>query len=117
MANLRSFEPNEFLQIARRLARENSQASSRTAVGRIYYALFLTARESLLDRVGASFTNSGQDHGSVYRALRSQNRAIARRFDQLRRLRGLCDYDLTVRITKVDVERALSSFEAVSREL
>ena len=91
MVKSQSFDPLEFLRVAESLVQHDpSEASYRTAVNRIYYAVFLTARE-LLQVPGEQHI-----HGRVIGELRRRDRYASRQLKALHTLRGLADYHLTV---------------------
>jgi hypothetical protein len=82
--------PLAFLRVAQELARQEDEAALRTAIGRAYYALFLSAR----DKTGV--TSPRAVHTEVIRAVRKRpgHRALADQLDALRRLRVVADYQL-----------------------
>jgi len=84
------FDPLEFLTVAGALAAQSGEAEIRTAVGRVYYALFLLARE----RLGGA--PSGSVHQQVIGSLRARSgyRIVADELDRLRRLRVVADYEM-----------------------
>ena len=89
--SLRAFDPQEFLRVADSLvSQDTSEASLRTAVGRIYYAVFLTARETLGVR-GRSHI-----HGRVIGELRRRDRYAGGQLERLEGLRVVADYQLGV---------------------
>ena len=86
------FDPVELLRIARSLAANtNDEAALRVAVGRAYYALFLTARE----RLNVKSKKGESVHVKVVAAVKGENLALGERLDKLRRLRSSADYNLT----------------------
>lgn len=87
-----SFDPLAFLELARELADGNpGEAALRTAIGRAYYGLFLTAREKTNTR------GTNRVHARVVETVRSRTgfRAAGEQLDALRRLRTVADYDLS----------------------
>ena len=85
------FDPLEFLRVADSLVDgDSSEATLRTAVGRVYFAVFLVTREAF-DIQGRSHI-----HGSVIGALRRYDRHASRQLERLMELRALADYDLQV---------------------
>jgi hypothetical protein len=82
-----SFTPIDFLSVARDLAdRSQTEASLRAAVGRVYYAIFITAR----DKAGLQGTD--RLHERVKQAIWHKHPVAAGRFETLRRLRVQADY-------------------------
>ena len=67
-----------------------SEADLRTAVGRAYSAVFLTARDIFQVR------GRTRIHGRVIGELRRHDRFASRQLDRLMSLRILADYDLEV---------------------
>jgi uncharacterized protein (UPF0332 family) len=102
VASSSEFDPADFLAVARRLTRGHSEGDYRSAISRAYYAVFLRNREALTKSGTIATSNSGQDHGLVFRALRNRNRTLGREFDRLRRARTSADYDLMARPTRED---------------
>ena len=89
---VRSFDPQEFLRVADSLvSQDTSEASLRTAVGRIYYAVFLTARETL------GVSGRSRIHGRVIGELRRRDRYAGGQLEKLEGLRVVADYQLDVR--------------------
>ena len=88
---VRSFDPQEFLRVADSLvSQDTSEASLRTAVGRIYYAVFLTARETL------GVSGRSRIHGRVIGELRRRDRYAGGQLEKLEGLRVVADYQLDV---------------------
>ena len=67
-----------------------SEASMRTAVGRIYYAVFLTVRETL------GVSGRSRIHGRVIGELRRRDRYAGDQLQKLEGLRVVADYQLDV---------------------
>jgi hypothetical protein len=78
----------------------------RTAVGRLYYAVHLQARESLSHR-GYSVPRF-QAHKAVITELRRRGHPGADMVKRLKRLREDSDYDLATPVTAHEVSRALA---------
>jgi hypothetical protein len=87
-----SFDPLDFLGLARELGNRNQdEASLRTAVGRAYYALFIIAR----DKLGFA-TKKRAVHTLVTKELKKRKgyRSTADQFAALKRLRHAADYQM-----------------------
>ena len=85
------FDPLEYLHVAVALTDQDpSEADLRTAIGRLYYAVFLLARESL-GVVGRS-----RIHGRVIGEVARIDRVAAVELEKLFDLRILADYNLDV---------------------
>ena len=81
------FDPLEFLTVARDLAnRSQTEASLRAAVGRAYYAIFLTARDK------ARLQGKERLHERVGNAIESKQLVAAAYFEELKKLRVQADY-------------------------
>ena len=92
LVTARGFDPLEFLGIADLLvSRHTSEASLRTAVDRLYYAAFLSAREFL------GVSGRTRIHQRVIGELRVHDRIAAHQLETLRNIRVVADYDLEVR--------------------
>ena len=85
------FNPLDFLRTAELLAeRDPSEAGLRTAVSRTYYAVMLTAADSL------GVTAGQHIHTRALGALLRHDEQAGKRLRQLMRLRVLADYDMDV---------------------
>ncbi len=100
-----SFSWDEYLEIAKFLqvgpttgtSGFSSDATSRCAVSRAYYAAFCHARNYARDKQGFKPTSTPADHGLLrdhYQKKRMNK--VARHLEQLRIWRNKCDYDDTV---------------------
>lgn len=86
-----NFNPLDFLQTAEFLAeRDSSEAGLRTAVSRTYYAVLLTAVDSLGVASGRGI------HNRAISELTRYDQPAGRQLRELMRLRVLADYDLDV---------------------
>ena len=98
------FAPEEFIHLARELARRKQSGGSeaaraRTAHGRLYYGLFLTIRSILVHRHG--LPSHTVKHGDLYRHLQHSTiqgalRELGRELEWLYSLRQKADYDLAL---------------------
>lgn len=85
------FVPEDFLKIADLIA-SGDEAALRTAVGRVYYAAFLVAREV----TGVSTRRNV--HDQIARTLNEMGEAgLASQLGTLRHLREVADYELVPR--------------------
>lgn len=108
------FNPLAYLDVAESLAADGaSEADLRTAVNRTYYAVFLTARETL------GVEGSNRIHGRVIGELRRHDRFASLQLDALLDLRVLADYDIRVQDpfrtdwrSNYELARRLASFIA-----
>lgn len=98
-----AFEPLEFLTVADGIAGPD-EASNRTAVGRMYYGVFLSFR----DRLGQQTNRQPSVHRLVSEALAQRLETVGARqaLDQLRRLRNIADYDTAASISRANVAEA-----------
>lgn len=84
------FNPRAFVVLAQELASTTEEeVRLRTAVGRVYYGLFLVARVQLGVRARRDVQRE------VISAMKRRNRTLADQLDALRRLRVVADYQLT----------------------
>ena len=84
---MKMFNPSDFLDLAIEIGM-NNEAKVRTAVGRAYYASFLTARNAM------AIEEKGTDvHRIVLSILYRKNPVIANKLHYLRRQRNIADYD------------------------
>ena len=64
------FEPKAFLELASQITSQyKTQAAYRCAIGRAYYACFLTGRDCLSKKGWFDPSESAHDHSAVRRAL------------------------------------------------
>lgn len=83
------FDPAQFLRVAAMIgSSEANEAMLRTAVGRAYYAVFLTAR----DRLGVVI--SEKVHSEVIRLLTRRDRKLGNQMFFLLNLRLAADYQM-----------------------
>ncbi len=91
LVTARGFDPLEFVRVADLLvSRHTSEASLRTAVDRLYYAAFLSAREFF------GVAGRTRIHQRVIGELRTHDRMAAQQLETLRNIRVVADYDLEV---------------------
>ncbi len=112
-----AFRPLEWDALGNHLADTGTtEAERRTAVGRLYYAMF---GESLLALARNGLLvprEDGTDHVQVLRALTENKRGSASiALDNLRRLRNTADYDYRDEVTATSVDRARALAENVKR--
>ena len=93
------FDWRDYLALAEALTgdadpRYSEEAAHRAAVSRAYYAAFGHARRYASTRLGFRPTGTPRDHVLLRQHFSQRRRpAIARRLDQLRMWRNLCDFD------------------------
>ena len=109
--SLSSFDPKGFLDLAKSLADNpgGGQAEYRSALSRAYYAVFLTARESLVAQKIISPTMSPSDHPLVISALRAINTTVGNQLDKLRTKRNRADYDLAAQVSQAEAQQTVGT--------
>ena len=86
-----AFDPGDFFTLAESLAaQDHSESRLRTAVGRVYYAAFLRARDQF------HVTGRRRVHRNVITALKRFDRAAGDQLDKLEDLRGYADYETNI---------------------
>ena len=93
-----SFQFSEYQNVGVQLAQLGGEGCLRSAVSRVYYALFHVA----LARTGARSRRS--IHRAVVDAVKKRNRALGGQLDTLRRLRVEADYRLMPRDRNVGMD-------------
>jgi hypothetical protein len=86
----RAFDPLDFLQLADELAADDAdEAALRTAIGRVYYAVFLLARSKtpIRDRRAA--------HVRVRESISPTNQRLASLLGGMSKYRDVADYEPT----------------------
>jgi hypothetical protein len=116
------FDWSGFLELAERLAREEDEASQRSAISRAYYGAFHLARRHLeRSRKGAfSLPPTGDKHMAVWRELqagRGSERSAGFAGDRLRQLRNKADYENVLGHLKQELADALDRARMVRRLL
>lgn len=101
------FNPSDFLDLAMELEK-NDEARIRTAIGRAYYASFLTARNTM--SVGEK---TPEVHKMVLSIMYRKNPVIANKLHYLRRQRNIADYDTELVIEANDAEKAVKLAEEI----
>jgi hypothetical protein len=83
------FDPQRFLDVAKSLAKHEDEGSLRSAVGRAYYATFITERDRL------RITELENVHGKVVDEVnRTVGNSIGTQLAAMRRLRAIADYEM-----------------------
>lgn len=115
-----TFDWQDYLALAQRLATEPDDASRRSAVSRAYYAAFHAARLYLATVHGVHTPDRGDVHAFVWSELRRPGRsrselAAAHHGDRLRVDRRKADYDATVQVNFERLARAATATAAQVR--
>lgn len=85
----REFDPMGFMRLADSLATDDAdEATLRTAVGRLYYAVFLLARAK------TGLEGQRQIHERVRIAISAHNRSLGSQLGTLGHLRNVADYEI-----------------------
>jgi len=96
-----SFDARSFLHLADRLLNDNryeKEARIRTAIGRAYYAAFLSAMKKL-QGLGCSFKDVYRLHKDVIEMLSSRNGGLGSKLNDLLEYRVDADYKMEARVT------------------
>ena len=95
------YEPQNFLEFADQLLsdkRYEEQGRLRTAIGRAYYAAFLSTKKKL-EEIGFSFRDVERIHREVIEALMNLDYSMGDRLEALRNYRVDADYKMEASIT------------------
>ncbi|ADU96180.1 hypothetical protein [Thermovibrio ammonificans] len=119
------FDPKEFIELARELAKAGSpEAKLRSAISRAYYGCFLIAREKLaacLSNKELKRLHSGEAHALVIKTLLfSENarlRAMGNMLWELRGSRNDSDYNLNLTLSPKASATAVLLGEMLYREI
>ena len=108
------FDPLEFLDLARSLGQtSNDEASLRTAVGRVYYALFLVARSRIATTVIGKAV-----HAEVIKHVKQRDRSAGDQLATLRRFRNVADYELMpLRATDRNWRQSWSTVDRIAQHI
>ncbi|MEM3656364.1 MAG: HEPN domain-containing protein [Thermoprotei archaeon] len=113
------FDPRKFMDIAICLCakRNADEARVRTSIGRLYYACYLTARQSLENK-GYKFYRNSEDHRLIREYLSQENKTdVVNKISKLREMRNYADYDLIRILTENDFKRMLLIAQDVLKKL
>lgn len=92
-----NFEWSHFLELARRLATENDEASQRSAISRAYYAAFHEAKRYIKGtKPHVPFPRDGRAHETAWQTLKDgirEERGLGVRLERLKKQRTTADYD------------------------
>ena len=106
----------DFLTLARRLAREATEADWRTAIGRAYFAAFHVAR-NLLEGMGFDVPHADRAHGHLWLRLSNcgdaQIQSAGGRLNVLRSDRNRADYDLWRFIRQNEADKCIDLAELI----
>lgn len=89
-----SFDWDEYRKLAEELRLKNDEASQRTAISRIYYAIYWRAR-TFLEKEGFIFRQYDSSHRQIWDEFKDRGRTfsgIGNSGDRLRRNRVEADY-------------------------
>jgi uncharacterized protein (UPF0332 family) len=89
-----------FLELAEQLTNDTDYDETsrvRTAIGRAYYAAFLTVRRRL-EGLGFSFPNDYRVHGAVIGSAKQRHSGIGNRLETLFTTRSDADYKMNARM-------------------
>ncbi|MHA1450200.1 MAG: hypothetical protein ACTSP4_12340 [Candidatus Hodarchaeales archaeon] len=117
-----SFNPEDFLILARKLNRDVTdqrieEAYYRTSIGRLYYFCYLLIRNWAINR-GFIPENTAKDHGNLRSYLiANQRRTIGDQLRRLRLLRNDSDYKLEINITSKMNVKAIKIAESIKNNL
>ena len=111
-----AFEPLDWEALAGELALLNTEAALRTAIGRLYYAMFVKSRDSLAAKRLIQPDQSDGDHRRVVEGLKMNKRAAAGvALDNLRRLRNNADYAMGSEVNRQSFETAKAHAAQIRR--
>jgi hypothetical protein len=82
-----------FLQVAEVLAPYEGEAFMRTRIGRLYYAVYLEARDYAERHLGHSRLKLAREHQAIAHALARVDPELEFRLRDLRSTRNAADYD------------------------
>lgn len=90
------FNWNNYKELAEELSKRDDEASKRTAISRLYYAVYWQAR-NLLEKEDANFFVSAENsHATVWRKFNNQGhsrRAVFNNGQRLKEYRQMADYE------------------------
>lgn len=110
------FDPRKFLDVAKDLTfdgKYEKDARVRTAVGRLYYGVFLLAWQKLGEK-GIPIENNDKIHQSVIETYNEKNLStIGNGLDQLREKRREADYEMKAAVTLNDCKNCIKLSEHI----
>jgi hypothetical protein len=113
---LQGFDPRKFLELAKDLTIDGDyekDARARTAMGRLYYSVFLLAWQKLQEK-GVPIKNDDKIHQSVIETY-NDNRlsTIGNGLHQLREKRRVADYHMMDSVTLGDCRKCIELSEYI----
>ena len=120
------FDWSDYLDLARALSGPHgpsvsvqlSEATSRSAVSRAYYAAFCHARNYAQRHLGYVSNNAPSDHGTLRQHYSLHGmKSVADSLDKLRGWRNQCDYRDVVNALQTIVRRSLREADSVINQL
>ncbi|MGE0598328.1 MAG: hypothetical protein AB7J35_00700 [Dehalococcoidia bacterium] len=111
-----AFDPLEWLETAAKLHADGTEASRRTAVGRLYYGVWLKSLIALEEARLMSRRGAREDHREVITVLKSNRRGgIATALENLERARRKADYQESEEFTEKQFLSAKAFADEVRR--
>lgn len=71
-----TFDWDEFRKLAERLRESESEAAKRTAISRIYYAVYWRARINFLEDEGFVFRQNDSSHRQIWQEFKNRGRTF-----------------------------------------
>jgi uncharacterized protein (UPF0332 family) len=106
------FDWGQFHELAEKLKDEPDEASQRTAISRLYYAVYWKAR-TLLEADGFTLKEGGGTHEQVWREYKNKggdtNKGVSRNGDILKESRVQADYHLEIKNLPNTVDTAFKT--------
>ncbi len=120
-----SFDWNEFRELAETMRRDETEAAKRTAISRIYYAVYHRAK-TYLESEGFQFRQFESSHRQIWDEFKDKGRtftAIGNTGDRLRANRVKADYiaeieniDFLVKRSFELAENAFAYFQQIEKQ-
>lgn len=114
-----SFDWNKFRELAEELRQRDDEAAQRTAISRIYYAVYWRARNLLQDE-GFVFRHYDSSHRQIWEAYNNKGltyRAISVSGSKLHQSRVQADYFAEIKNVKTLVQESFKLAENISNYL
>ena len=111
-----SFDWNSYKDLAKELRKRDEEAAKRSAISRLYYAVYWQAR-NLLEKEDANFYVSAENsHATVWRKFNNQGhsrRTIFNNGQRLKEYRQMADYESEINKLEDTVEASFILAEKI----
>jgi hypothetical protein len=120
-----NMNPQDFLDVARTLSKNNNEAFIRSLIGRSYYAMIIHIKEALSDELHIPFSKGDNIHELIPRYLNNSQvlgtQNLAQEISDFRDKRNEADYNMKIKFTEIDklwiitAEKIIAKFDNLNK--